>query len=978
MIIVLLIFLAGIVFFIFVLNGIMKIGPLEKEIFYIKNRLKALEKGQKAESESPVKSMPAKSPEPISEISSSVSEQSVVQEKVQEFSNIPTPPPPPPNSSPIKTDITVAPKPPAKKINWEKFAGEKLFAWIGGFALFLGASFFIKYSIDTGLVSPIIRVIMGFIIGTASVIGGVFLHKTRFKVTSHTLCSVGICILYAFTYAADSFYGLIPTPAVIVIMSLVCATSFLLATRMDSKQIAVFGLIGGFLSPWLLFSKADNAFALFSYIALLDAAIIFVALKAGWPFMFVLSSIATYFFQVVWYQDFFHIDKVNTAFVIFALFPAMFSAGAILAKKRGLENRIFRHIPAAFIVMETFFVFSMSTIDVTGMYHYKVFFLMFIINAYMCFLFYRDGFFKHWHVALTALSFFTLFFWTGNFMSVDNLNWGLLFYLCFGVLNSVTPILVYYRGKARISFWAVLYPLAFLTPLPTALDMAKTATYFLWPVVFILGALGLIFAILTSMAWVGAVSVLLVGGVSLMWLNCLSPVAGLFWFLLITILMAVGFFSLVTFMSKRFSNMYPEWKGQGSLLNVSLFSLLIPFVLICFAVFQTRPESPLQVYAFTFALAAIALGVVRKIKTTDMVSLIVLLGTYLVQIIWFNSSFSVDSFNVSMYFGSVGFMALFLAFPFVFKRDMLDKKYVWITAALSGLSGFHIIYLISEQVINVHYLGIIPAVFAVLYLVVTLNVMKFGDIAQKPQKIRASSFLGVTLFFITLIFPVQFNKEWITIGLALEGVALIWLFTKIDYDILKKWGYVLLTISFVRLCLNPAILSYHPRESVPIVNWYLYAYAIVSVAMYVAAKIWKPVGEKVWQTFPKSVLMAFGTILLFLLVNIQIADYFSTGTSITFQFSGNLARDMSYTIAWGLFAAVLFGVGISKKLSRIRFASVALFAVTILKLFFHDLWSLGQLYRVFAFVVMALLLIAVSFFYQKFIGAENEKNTVGD
>jgi len=38
---------------------------------------------------------------------------------------------------------TVAP-PAARTIDWEQFMGAKMFAWIGGFALFLGVAFFVK------------------------------------------------------------------------------------------------------------------------------------------------------------------------------------------------------------------------------------------------------------------------------------------------------------------------------------------------------------------------------------------------------------------------------------------------------------------------------------------------------------------------------------------------------------------------------------------------------------------------------------------------------------------------------------------------------------------------------------------------------------------------------------------------------------------------------------------------------------------
>ena len=58
-----------------------------------------------------------------------------------------------------------------------------------------------------------------------------------------------------------------------------------------------------------------------------------------------------------------------------------------------------------------------------------------------------------------------------------------------------------------------------------------------------------------------------------------------------------------------------------------------------------------------------------------------------------------------------------------------------------------------------------------------------------------------------------------------------------------------------------------------------------------------------------------GAILAFVLLNIEIADYFTKpgAYELTFHFSGNFARDMSYSIAWALFALLLLIVGIRKR-----------------------------------------------------------------
>ena len=50
--------------------------------------------------------------------------------------------------------------------------GVKGFAWVGGFALFMGVAFFIKYSFDNNLIPPELRVALGFLAGIGLLVGG--------------------------------------------------------------------------------------------------------------------------------------------------------------------------------------------------------------------------------------------------------------------------------------------------------------------------------------------------------------------------------------------------------------------------------------------------------------------------------------------------------------------------------------------------------------------------------------------------------------------------------------------------------------------------------------------------------------------------------------------------------------------------------------------------------------------------------------
>ena len=137
-------------------------------------------------------------------------------------------------------------------------------------------------------------------------------------------------------------------------------------------------------------------------------------------------------------------------------------------------------------------------------------------------------------------------------------------------------------------------------------------------------------------------------------------------------------------------------------------------------------------------------------------------------------------------------------------------------------------------------------------------------------------------------------------------------------------------------------------------------------------------GMRNWAPYMKDVIAqmnqdgrrhALGVILAFLLLNLEIADYFTTAgePSLVFRFSGNFARDMTYTIAWAVFALGLVVAGIWRKLRAARYAGLVLLSVTLLKLFFHDLSRLNQLYRIGALAAVAVVAIFASFLYQKFL-----------
>src|SRR5439155_9821670 len=98
--------------------------------------------------------------------------------------------------------------------------------------------------------------------------------------------------------------------------------------------------------------------------------------------------------------------------------------------------------------------------------------------------------------------------------------------------------------------------------------------------------------------------------------------------------------------------------------------------------------------------------------------------------------------------------------------------------------------------------GLIPAAFSVLSLLGLIVLLKRTPAQSPARNAQLALFAGAALFFITLIFPIQFDRQWVTLGWALEGVALCRLFQRVPHPGLRVVGTALLGVAFVRLALD--------------------------------------------------------------------------------------------------------------------------------------------------------------------------------
>ena len=123
-----------------------------------------------------------------------------------------------------------------------------------------------------------------------------------------------------------------------------------------------------------------------------------------------------------------------------------------------------------------------------------------------------------------------------------------------------------------------------------------------------------------------------------------------------------------------------------------------------------------------------------------------------------------------------------------------------------------------------------------------------------------------------------------------------------------------------------------------------------------------------------SVQVAMAIVVLVLLTG-EMRDFFQKDiVAMTQQVGGSSPevsrlenlQQMSLSGVWLLYSAVLMAVGIWREHRGMRFVAIILFGITILKIFIYDLSFLETLYRIFSFLTLGVILIAVSFAYQKY------------
>jgi len=242
------------------------------------------------------------------------------------------------NQEQVKQTAPPINKPLKGKSDIEKFIGENLINKIGIAITVIGVAIGAKYSIENDLISPLTRIILGYLFGLGLLGFGIKL-KDKYENYSAVLVSGAMAIMYFITYSAYGLYNLIPQIMAFALMLIFTVFTVIAAINYNRQIIAHIGLVGAYAVPFLLSEGSGKVAVLFSYMAILNIGILAIAFKKYWKPLYYVSCGLTWLIFLSWYVTKYQTNEhfglaLVFASIFFATFYLTFLAYKLLQKEK--------------------------------------------------------------------------------------------------------------------------------------------------------------------------------------------------------------------------------------------------------------------------------------------------------------------------------------------------------------------------------------------------------------------------------------------------------------------------------------------------------------------------------------------------------------------------------------------------------------------------------------------------------------------
>ncbi len=231
-----------------------------------------------------------------------------------------------------------------------------------------------------------------------------------------------------------------------------------------------------------------------------------------------------------------------------------------------------------------------------------------------------------------------------------------------------------------------------------------------------------------------------------------------------------------------------------------------------------------------------------------------------------------------------------------------------------------------------------------------VQVSEFEKNTEKVLQIIAAVVLWVSVSWdITSSFSNPTDNA-MSLWWVIYPVALAFAGRKSGREGLSKTALLLLVPGLFKILFLPYNGEYHF-----LYNAKFGLMALETVALLAVARLYK--GDEQNKPFADA-LKVLASMLLWFAVSWDIVKYFENDISKN-------SRNLFLSLWWITYSAILIGAGIAWKSPLLRKIAIGLFFVTIGKVFLFDLLSLDLGYLIVSFISLGVILISVSFYYNK-------------
>ena len=151
---------------------------------------------------------------------------------------------------------------------------------------------------------------------------------------------------------------------------------------------------------------------------------------------------------------------------------------------------------------------------------------------------------------------------------------------------------------------------------------------------------------------------------------------------------------------------------------------------------------------------------------------------------------------------SAGMYAVFVAYPMLLGRRAGRDRDPYLAAVVASAMCFFGARAALEAGGYGWGIGVVPIALSAVLAILLRELLRIEAAGQRDLG-RLALIAGAALAFVTVAIPLQLRHQWITIGWALEGAALAWVYRRIPHRGLLYSGVALMTAVFVAAGAQP-------------------------------------------------------------------------------------------------------------------------------------------------------------------------------